>query len=467
MTQRAWPRLDRGALVLAVLAGLASGTAAWLWADRPSWRNNDFGGCEPGGFNRDGTELVTFHGIEPSKGFKPCRIRWDVATGRPIAVTPIAWNGLPLEAHSRFFLADAPGGERMFVGIFSGLSEAGRNGFHFYIHDTITGRRTAGPLNTLHILNDAFCSADGRRFLTLQHNDRYTFDALTIWDVDTCAKPITLHFSDRADVRPCWAVLSPDGEQVAVLWNPPQPTASSFVQLYDLTSGGEARRLDLRSGLEWSIGKKWREDGRLYAVAVEPTKTSSGEAEQHLRRRWLSLAENDFGAERVEELSYDGIRPDGSSIYWYSGPGWVARAERIVQQEPVWRPWVAEVARRLGADIGPFTPGRRVTVTDAVTGAVRGDLRSVSGVCHIAPNGRWVAGLDTERGVEMWDAHRTPPWVWSVTAGMIGFGTVLSVGWFRRALPPMTTASAAAANTSTTARPTPLGRSGSGPATAG
>src|SRR5262249_19138075 len=154
-------------------------------------------------------------------------------------------------------------------------------------------------------------------------------------------------------------------------------------------------RLDLPSDVVWSIGK-WPEDGRLCATAIEPAKTSSGETEQHVRRRWLSLAESDFGAERDQDLSFDCSRPDGSSIIWYSGPGWVARPERTVQREPVWRPWLAEASRRVGVDIGPFTPGRRVTLMDAATGAVRGELWSVSGVCHIAPNGRWVAGLDTE-----------------------------------------------------------------------
>lgn len=46
----------------------------------------------------------------------------------------------------------------------------------------------------------------------------------------------------------------------------------------------------------------------------------------------------------------------------------------------------------------------------------------------IASSGRWVAGLHTQRGVEMWDAERVSPKTWALAAGLIGFGGVIVLG---------------------------------------
>src|SRR5439155_715141 len=92
---------------------------------------------------------------------------------------------------------------------------------------------------------------------------------------------------------------------------------------------------------------------------------------------------------------------------------------------------ILNVYRPARAEVGEVIPLRQpaeVGRPDPATGAHRAELSGVSGVCMIAPNGRWVAGLHTERGVEVWDAERISPKVWAIAAGLITFGGVLVLG---------------------------------------
>src|SRR5206468_1115786 len=115
----------------------------------------------------------------------------------------IIWEGPALDAGDRFYLADVPGGSRIFAGISVHVPGTDHSEFLFYIHDAATGRRTAGPIRTENCLNEAYCSADGRRFLTTVGitrsvgMTRYLLSDLIIWDVATCREVASVHIPTR------------------------------------------------------------------------------------------------------------------------------------------------------------------------------------------------------------------------------------------------------------------------------
>src|SRR5262245_48463096 len=112
------------------------------------------------------------------------------------------------------------------------------------------------------------------------------------------------------------------------------------------------------------------------------------------------MADADIATERAEGIPYY-HREEGLCIWWQDGQGWTARREEPLQKEPLWRPWLVAAARKVRLEIGPLESTTRVSLFDVKSGALRAELSGISGVCHIAPNGRWIAGLHTQKGVEM------------------------------------------------------------------
>ena len=264
-------------LIFAALAGLATAAVAGYWADGPRWPSIAFGPDSSLGFSRDSNELLTFHGLElgPKGELEPRIVRWDVATGRQLGVTPIVWEGPPVVASpgvpNRLYVTRIPGDERLLVGI---QIPGPQSCVEYYVHDTATGRKTAGPFRSDRMVTD--CSPDGRWCSA----ERDLMKGLAVVSVAT--GDTVLRLLPRSDSFPNSAAFSPDGNRAAVLWWPGDSTGNyHFVQIYDIPSGGKGRRLDLPPG-RWQWIREWSAD-RLYAEV------------DHRRVYSFSLADDDFG----------------------------------------------------------------------------------------------------------------------------------------------------------------------------
>jgi hypothetical protein len=413
-------------LILATLAGLAAAAAVGVWAGGPRWHSVAFGPGFDLGFSRDGSELLTSHGLEPGPDgrFDPRIVRWDAVTGRPLGATPLVWEGpriVPAPGvPNRLYVTHVPGGERLLVGsIVPGTVPC----VEYYVHDAATGRKTAGPFRSDRFVHA--CSPDGR--WCAAEGDGMKGRAV----VSTATGETVLYLAPRLDYFPQSVVFSPKGDRAAVHWWPADATDRHFVQVYDLPSGREGRRLDLPPR-PWQWIKEWSAD-RLY---IEARETDSHVPLAIFWRVYsFSLADDDFGTMRTE-ISWTRRFTRGMYTSLETGPGWVAHIDPMKPDLPRWRQWLEWTGRKVGLSVGQSPPvAYRVRFLDPDTGAVKTELPLVGYPWAIAPNGRWVATIHPERGVEVWAVGGVPPWVWAAAAGAICGGGVLGLAAFARGRP--------------------------------
>jgi hypothetical protein len=406
-------------MFVAGMSGLLTAAIVWFWPVMPIWRAVVGADAQVLGFSRDNDIVYTAQGFDAksAKAVPPRLCRWRAATGELLGAVDIPFTEKPTWIRTEL----SPDAKSLLIGGDSGIVQLGQI---YFIHDAVTGARRAGPITQVGHLNPGCFSADGRWFQVYQGNMSNPIMGLDIVDTATGERIVKLR--DQNDVKPYDLCFASDGSAAAIHWC--QKTKDSkrhYVQIIRLPGGEELRRFDLPGEL-WQRVDKWV-GNRLFAETNVP----DGAPNKYFRRSYsFDMTREPIGDGTEEPLLNGYVNGTNGQTFWDDGPGWVAYLELASVVPTKWDEWYEWFGGKVGVN-WKARSGLYVTVrfVDSSSGRLRYAVpKPLAFECIISSDGKRVASVDPNLGVEVWNADPSPRWPWAFTAAGFTVGLGLLVG---------------------------------------
>jgi hypothetical protein len=222
------------------------------------------------------------------------------------------------------------------------------------------------------------------------------------------------------------AIFSPDSSALAAIWTNIYSGVFDCVQIFDLVTGKERRRLTLQELRGQDINAWVGNCLYLVGEAWDPEKDRP-----YLQRSVVDLRADPPG-KAIPELRVSAPSDYGTGQGgWIDGLDWVARYDIIVGNRK-WGPWSAWLIHWLGTSQPSLNvqlkvinrrTGRESRLFDIGLGSRAG--------YSISRNGKSVACMADGGIIEVWDIDAPLRWRWALGAGMASAGLVLLVGRWR------------------------------------
>jgi hypothetical protein len=415
-------------LILAVLAGCATGAVPWLWPDGPRWHSGSDAG-KVHEFSPDGQVLVTYLVPRQDTTGHPSPIvsRWDAATGQLLSRATMACAD-PAKLKLVWPSAD---GRLALVGEGSPPPNTGRADFgtgDWYLHDGITGDRRLGPIPGVAMAYRNAFSLDGRWFQACREPFTGRLEDpqdSAIFSVATGDALVELAERDNLTAT---CHFAPDGSSATVAWWPKKTRpveTTPTVEIIELPSGKLRRRCELPQRM-WSWVIRW--DGKSLELMRELPADSQGRVAS--RSCVFDLTQDAIGAGVENPLLTVYQIPAEGAHYWQTGDGWLAFF--TIHRTPPTQPWYRKAREWLQARLGVgfFDKEHRylsAKFVDPATGAFRYEVpRLLQPTCLVSPDGRLLAADMGDSAIEVWQIPPTPRWPIALVGGL-GVATAIAL----------------------------------------
>lgn len=419
--------------VFAVLTAVFAAAVVFLWPVGPMWQSppnveaqNGFSANRLHGFSPDGTVIVTSFVAAPDASGKsdPVISRWDASSGQLLSraelpcIRQIRGDEIRTSADGRLAL----------VAEISAVVDQ----FDYFLHDAITGRRLAGPIQA----RGFGFSEDGRwlhtrtsrRISSTQYGSIEIRSATTGEPILSCPAPDG--FSTVTHM------LAPDGASMAIVLGSMKTSRAGkqySVMIVELPSGKEIRRFDL-PGTNWEQIDRW--DGRRLQFRLTKMLEPSGSGNIKGSRTFdTTLDPIGWGTSDplLTAASFEGEPPkdwiDGSESVAYLE--WLRQPTVPTPGHQIFLQWLLRIAgvRNVPPYVPPNGEHMIVRVVDRKSGmATYEAVHPAHQSIKVSSSGRLLACMSQDSVVTVWDTAPEPRWKrwpWSLAAGL----SVLAVCW--------------------------------------